>query len=219
MVWLLHWLGVKTALWLCKPAVQNKSNFRHLAPLAWRLYGIQEGGGREGFKKILSKNARKKLSLLELNQRYCLAERRTNFYLHMLANIPESRWARSWMSLILSLMSVIPSLIWSDSDFRTGLDWSMIVHSDSWTFFSSESQDPTGPDVGRSFMLKSDKIFDNFQWCWSIYNVWTSNLYLWSRDQPGPVWPTVFRMTNSQTFISNVRLGHLKDVTLTFVGL
>ena len=37
--------------------------------------------------------------------------------------------------------------------------------------------------------------------------------------EPGPVWPTVFRMTNSQTFISNVRLGHLKDVTLTFVGL
>ena len=141
--------------------------------------------GREGgFKKSHSKNERKKLSLLELNQRYCLAERRFYFYLHMLANIPESRWARSWMSLILSLMSVIPSRIWSDSDFRTGLDWSMIVHSDSWTFFSSESQDPTGPDVGRSFMLKSDKIFDNFQWCWSIYNVWTSNLYLWTRARP-----------------------------------
>ena len=97
----------------------------------------------------------------------------------MLPNIPESRWARSWMSLILSLMSVIPSRIWSDSDFRTGLDWSMIVHSDSWTFFSSESQDPTGPEVGRSFMLKCDKIFDNFHHLvWSIYNVWTSNLYL-----------------------------------------
>ena len=48
--------------------------------------------GREGgFKKRPSKNERKKLSLLELNQRYCLAERRYNFYLHMLANIPESR--------------------------------------------------------------------------------------------------------------------------------
>ena len=33
-------------------------------------------GREEGFKKIHSKNARKKLSLLELNQRYCLAEKR-----------------------------------------------------------------------------------------------------------------------------------------------
>ena len=94
-------------------------------------------------------------SILQLDRLWWL-------YLHMLANIPERRLARSWMSLILSLMSVIPSLIWSDSDFLTGLDWSMIVHSDSWTFFSSESQEPTGPDVGRSFMLKCDKIFDNF---------------------------------------------------------
>ena len=94
-------------------------------------------------------------SILQLDRLWWL-------YLHMLANIPERRLARSWMSLILSLMSVIPSLIWSDSDFLTGLDWSMIVHSDSWTFLSSESQEPTGPDVGRSFMLKCDKIFDNF---------------------------------------------------------
>ena len=75
-------------------------------------------------------------------------------YLHILANIPDKTWARSWISLIRSLMSVIPSFAFSDSDRRTGLDWSIIVHSDSWTFFSSSSQDPTGPDVGRSFMLK-----------------------------------------------------------------
>ena len=98
----------------------------------------------------------------------------------------------------------------------------MIVHSDSWTFFSSESQDPTGPDVGRSCLLKCDKIFDNFH-CSELAGVdpfimFGRIIYICGPG-PGPLWPTVFRMTNSQTFISNVRPGHLKDVTLTFVGL
>ena len=77
----------------------------------------------------------------------------------MLANNPESKCALSCMIFIFSLMSVIPSLSFSASDFLTGFDWSIIVHSDSWTFLSSESQDPTGPDIGRSFMLKEIKIY------------------------------------------------------------
>ena len=96
----------------------------------------------------------------------------------------------------------------------------MIVHSDSWTFFSSESQDPTGPDVGRSFMLKCDKIFDNFHCTGSDpFIMFGGVIYIGMEQSGGQGWPTVFRMTNSQTFISNVRPGHLKDVTLTFVGL
>ena len=95
----------------------------------------------------------------------------------------------------------------------------MIVHSDSWTFFSSESQDPTGPDVGRSFMLKIKVIK------YLIISSGVDPFIMFGRviyicgAEPAPVWPTVFRMTNSGTFISNVRPGHLKDVTLTFVGL
>ena len=99
----------------------------------------------------------------------------------------------------------------------------MIVHSDSWTFFSSESQDPTGPDVGRSCLLKCDKIFDNFH-CSELVGVdpfimfgrviYIIGFIVWAGGAG-----SIFRMTNSQTFIFNVWPGQLKDATLTFVGL
>ena len=69
-------------------------------------------------------------------------------YLQSLANTAEMTCALCWMTLILSLMMSMSRM----SDLSpwglplTGLDCSMMVHSDSWTCLSSASQADTGPD-------------------------------------------------------------------------
>ena len=196
-------------------AAQNKSIstlWPNLTSL-WHLGGFEKITRNEKFVFLLMSFYRRVIQTTDYG-----TVRLWWLYLHMLANIPDRRLARSWISLILSLISVIPSLIWSDSDFLTGLDWSMIVHSDSWTFLSSKSQEPTGPDVGRSFMLKCNKIFDNFHRS-DPFIMFGRVIYIIGFIVWAGVAGSRFRMTNSQTFIFNVWPGQLKDATLTFVGL
>ena len=83
---------------------------------------------------------------------------------------------------------------------------------------SSKSQEPTGPDVGRSFMLKCNKIFDNFHRS-DPFIMFGRVIYIIGFIVWAGVAGSRFRMTNSQTFIFNVWPGQLKDATLTFVGL
>ena len=66
----------------------------------------------------------------------------------MLAKVLDSVCARSWISRILSLTSPTASCPASASARRTGLDWSMMVHSASCTARSSDTHEPTGPAPG-----------------------------------------------------------------------